>query len=179
MATDSHCDTWKTERCFLGGGSESGGFRPQTKMDLATGKSLKVGKTVARAALLACLGSLALAGSALASAEDQYVELAPSPGNERPTRGLGNGTADPARFDLTGPDAAAIARIAALFAAGQDRGEGTDSSSGGDGDAGVAASIFGGGPGGGMGLLLPLALLITLGAGLGAFLLRRSGESKR
>jgi hypothetical protein len=147
-------------------------------MNRSTGKALKVRKAAVSVALVALLAPLAFTGSAAASAEDQYVEVVPSPGTERPTRGLDGAAVDPVRFDLTGPDAAAIARIAALFAAERDRGDGADSSSECGEEPEVAASVFGGGAGEGMGLLLPVALLITLGIGLGAFLLRRAGGSE-
>lgn len=167
------------ETLFLKGGSESGGFRPQGIMDRSTGKALKMRKAAAAAVLVSVVSTLAFSGAAWASAEDQYVEVVPSPGTERPSRGLGGGAADPGRFDLTGPDAAAIARIAALFATEGDSRSG-DQRAIDDGETSdVPASLFGAGAGGGMGLLLPLALLATLAIGIGSFFLRRRGGADR
>lgn len=148
-------------------------------MDRSTGKALKVSKAAIYAVLVALTATLAFTGSAWASAEDQYVEVVPSPGTERPSRGLGGGAADPGRFDLTGPNAAAIARIAALFAPEREPGPGDRQAIDDPEASDVPSSVFGAGAGGGMGILLPLALLATLAVGIGSFLLRRQSGPDR
>ena len=149
------------------------------------------GRTVA--VLVCMVGALAATGSnnAAANAVDQYVEFLPGPGREKPTREAGGVRGSASRYGLDGPNAAAIASIAALFDQGSDgsgprvgernenvrkAGEGNGFGEDRDEAPNVGGSVFGASADGGMGLLFPIALVLTLAVALIGFFTRRSAD---